>query len=185
MGTDKALLVFEGRPLVLRVAERLEAVAAPVLVATGRPGRLGPLGLPEVADVALDCGPLGGLVAGLEASPHQLTAVVAVDMPYISSELLAFLGSLHDDEDAVVPAGATGPEPLHAVYSRSALPAMRNALAQRRYGLRHLLSQLRVRQVAAAEWARIDIDPRFAFNINRPEDLETGTSRGDDAAGSA
>lgn len=173
MGEDKALIVFEGRALIQRVAERLARAADPVLVASGRPGRLASIGFPEVADFAPGCGPLGGLVAGLLASPHQLTAVVAVDMPYASSELLAFLASLHQDEDAVAPVGETGTEPLHAVYSRSALPKMREALLQRQYGLRRLLSQLRVRQVVAPEWAHLEVDPRFAFNINRPGDLKT------------
>jgi molybdopterin-guanine dinucleotide biosynthesis protein A len=173
MGEDKALLVFEGRPLIQRVAERLAGAADPVLVATGRPGRLGSIGLPEVADSAVGRGPLAGLVAGLSASPHQLTAVVAVDMPYASPELLAFLASLHEDEDAVAPLGETGAEPLHAVYSRSALPAMQEALLERQYGLRRLLSQLRLRRVEASEWDHLHVDPRFAFNINRPQDLKT------------
>jgi molybdopterin-guanine dinucleotide biosynthesis protein A len=93
-------------------------------------------------------------------------------MPYVSPELLKFLASLRQGEDAVVPMGATGLEPLHAVYSTSALPAMRSALADGRYGLRQLLSDLRVREVRASEWYPSTIDPRFAFNINRPEDLD-------------
>jgi molybdopterin-guanine dinucleotide biosynthesis protein A len=172
MGKEKALTVFESRPLIERVAERLALAASPVLVAPGQPGRLGSLSFPEVPDWAPGCGPLGGLVAGLQASPHELMAVVAVDMPYASSELLAFLASRHQDEDAVAPMGETGVEPLHAVYSRSALPVMREALSKRQYGLRRLLTRLRVRQVEGVEWAHLDIDPRFAFNINRPEDLE-------------
>ena len=172
MGREKALIDFEGQPLVLRVADRLARAADPVLLATGNPGRLGPVGYREVADVSAECGPLGGLVAGLEASPHELVAVVAVDMPYVSPELLKFLVSLRQGEDAVVPMGATGLEPLHAVYSTSALPAMRNALADGRYGLRQLLSDLRVREVRASEWSPSTIDPRFVFNINRPEDLD-------------
>lgn len=172
MGREKALIDFEGQPLVLRVADRLARAADPVLLATGNPGRLGPVGYREVADASAECGPLGGLVAGLEASPHELVAVVAVDMPYVSPELLKFLASLCQGEDVVLTMGATGLEPMHAVYSISALPAMRNALADGRYGLRQLLSDLRVREVRASEWSPGTIDPRFAFNINRPEDLD-------------
>jgi molybdopterin-guanine dinucleotide biosynthesis protein A len=172
MGRDKALIDFEGQPLVLRVADRLARAAHPVLLATGSLGRLGPVGYREVADVSGECGPLGGLLAGLEASPHELVAVVAADMPYVSPELLKFLASLSQGEDAVVPMGATGLEPLHAVYSTSALPAMRKALADGHYGLRQLLSDLRVREVRAFEWSPSAIDPRFAFNINTPEDLD-------------
>lgn len=172
MGREKALVDFDGQPLVKRVADRLARVADPVLVATGNPGRLGHLGYQELADVASGCGPLGGLVAGLEASPHELVAVVAVDMPHLSPELLELLVSVRRGEDAVVPLGSTGLEPLHAVYSTSALPSMREALARGRYGLQQLLSHLRVREVPASEWAAATVDPRFAFNINRPEDLE-------------
>jgi molybdopterin-guanine dinucleotide biosynthesis protein A len=182
MGQEKALIDFEGRPLVLRVADGLAQMADPVLLATGDPGRLGPLGYREVADAIADCGPLGGLVAGLEASPHALMAVVAVDMPYLSPELLGLLASLWQGEAAVVPMGETGREPLHAVYSTGALPALQGALADGRYGLRQLLSALAVREVDASQWAGRDIDPRFAFNINRPEDLGV---RGHGGAGSA
>jgi molybdopterin-guanine dinucleotide biosynthesis protein A len=172
MGREKALVSFEGQPMVLRVAERMALAADPVLLATGRPGRLGPLGYPEVADVVAECGPLGGLVAGLEASPHELMAVAAVDMPYLSPELMRFLASLRQDEDAVVPIGTTGPEPLHAVYASSAIPAMRDALAEGRYGLRLLLEGLRVREVPSSEWSPRGVDPGFAFNLNTPADLD-------------
>jgi molybdopterin-guanine dinucleotide biosynthesis protein A len=171
LGTEKALIDFEGQPLVFRVADRMARVAEPVLLATGSPGRLGPVGYPEIADATPEGGPLSGLVAGLQASSHELMAVVAVDMPHLSPELLGFLASLRRGEDAVVPVGATGLEPLHAVYATSALPVMREALAGGRYGLRHLLQNLRVREVRASEWAAMAIEPRFAFNINRPEDL--------------
>lgn len=171
MGQDKALMLFEEQPLITRVAERLAAVADPVLIATGTTGRIGKLGYPEVTDAPPDSGPIGGLVAGLEASPHQLLAAVAVDMPHVSGELLTFLASLHDGEDAVVPIGDTGAEPLHAVYSRTALPAMSEAIAAGRYSLRQLLSKLYVREVSPAEWAAVAVDARFAFNLNRPEDL--------------
>jgi molybdopterin-guanine dinucleotide biosynthesis protein A len=170
-GREKALIEFEGQSLVLRVAGRLARVADPVLLATGTPGRLGPVGYPEVADAGADRGPLGGVVAGLEASPHLLMAVTAVDMPYVSPELMQLLASLHQDEDTVVPMGTTGPEPLHAVYATSALPAMRQALAGGRYGLRRLLADLRVRRVVESEWLHRGVDPRFALNINSPADL--------------
>jgi molybdopterin-guanine dinucleotide biosynthesis protein A len=172
MGSDKALVEVEGRPLVLRVAERLREIADPVILAPGRPGRLGRLGYLEVADEVADAGPLAGLVAGLAASPHELTAVVAVDMPFASARLFALLAGLHDREhDAVVPVSAHGPEPLHAVYARSAVLPLRSALLEGRLDLRAALTGLRVRVVLEREWIAADPTRRFALNVNRPEDL--------------
>lgn len=184
MGADKALLPVEGTPLVVRVAERLSLVARPVLLAPGMPGRLGRLGYPEVADAVPGGGPLAGLVAGLEASPHPLTAVVAVDMPLVSPEVFRLLAALRGDEDAVVPVTARGLQPLHAIYARSALPVLRAALEEGRLALRAALQGLRVREVGEDEWCRADPAGTFALNVNTAADLARvprgprGTARG-------
>jgi molybdopterin-guanine dinucleotide biosynthesis protein A len=170
MGVEKASLRFEGEPLVVRVARRLSSVADPVLLAPGAPGRLGMLGFAEVADAATGAGPLGGLIAGLEASPHPLVAVAAVDMPFASPELFRELVRLCEGQDAVVPVTSSGPEPLHAVYSRSAIPALRAALSGGRLALRSVLTTIRVREVREEEWRAFDPTGRFALNVNQRED---------------
>jgi molybdopterin-guanine dinucleotide biosynthesis protein A len=172
MGRDKALIEVRGRVLVDVLAERMQGVADPVLLAPGRPGRLGPRPYPEVADAAPDAGPLGGVIAALEASPCPLMAVVAVDMPHANPEVLTVLAKLHDGEDAVVPVTDAGLEPLHAVYATSALAPLRAALGTGRYGMRDVLASLTVREVGKKEWGSIDPSGGFATNINRPEDLD-------------
>jgi len=171
MGADKALLHFEGQPLVLRVAGLLAGAADPVFLAPGKRGRLGDLGYLELEDPAPNAGPLAGLAAALEASPHRLVAVVAVDMPFANPRLLRLLARLHAGEDAVVPVTASGPEPLHAVYTTRALPEARLALSEGRLGVRRLLERLRVREVSEPEWRRADPRGRFALNVNSPQDL--------------
>ena len=171
MGTDKARLLVEGQPLVLRVAERVAEAARPMLLASGTPGRLGPLPYAEVADEVPGSGPLGGLTAGLAASPHQLVAVVAVDMPFASPQVLSLLCTLRRDEDAVVPVTDRGPEPLHAVYARDALPALRRALEEGRWTLREVVEGMHARFVPPAEWREADPSAHFALNLNRAGDL--------------
>jgi molybdopterin-guanine dinucleotide biosynthesis protein A len=174
MGSDKALLDVGGEPLVLRVVRRLAEAAAPVLLAPGTPGRFGDLGMPEVADTSPGCGPLGGIVAGLEAAPRPLVAVVAVDMPNCSPEVLRLLARLciEGDWDAAVPVTASGAQPLHAVYSRRrALPSLRSALVDGRLAMRHALADMRVALVGREVWGAADPDGRFAANLNNPADL--------------
>lgn len=172
IGRDKALIPMDGRPLVAHVADRVAAVADPVLLAPGRAGRLGDLGYPQIEDAAPGAGPLGGIVAGLRASPHPLMAVVAGDMPFASPAVLRLLAGLRRREDAVVPVTARGPEPLHAVYARDALPALEDALGAGRLALRDALGRLEVRTVAEDVWRPADPEGRFATNVNRPEDVE-------------
>jgi molybdopterin-guanine dinucleotide biosynthesis protein A len=173
MGRDKALLDIAGQPLVLRVAERIGRACHPVFLAPGRRGRLGDLGygLVEVADAVPAAGPLGGLVAALEASPHRLTAAVAVDLPFASAAVLELLASSCGDADAAVPRTDRGLEPLHAVYARTAVPALRRALSERRVALQAALADLRVIEVPPSRWRALDAGGRFAVNLNDPEDL--------------
>ena len=171
MGRDKALLEIEGEPLVRRVARLLAEAACPVILAPGTPGRLGELGMAEVEDELPDSGPLGGIVAGLAASPSSLLAVVAVDMPMASPAVFRLLASLHGDEDAVVPVTSSGPQPLHSVYSVDALGALRTCLSEGRLRLTDALARLRVRVVMEDEWAVADMTGRFAVNLNAETDL--------------
>jgi molybdopterin-guanine dinucleotide biosynthesis protein A len=172
MGTDKALMPFEGEPLVLRVARRVGLAASPVLLAAGRRGRLGDLGYDEVDDEVEDAGALGGLVAGLAATPHPLLAVVAVDMPFVSPEVLGLLARLIGGDDAAIPTTDGGLEPLHAVYSVRALPGLRAALDAGQLVLREVVGErLRLRVLREGEWRTADPEGGFAFNVNRPEDL--------------
>ena len=177
MGQEKALLEIDGVPLVRRVARRMAGVADTVLIAPGAAGRLGDLGYPEVADRLSDAGPLGGLVAGLAASPLPLLAVVAVDMPHASPELMALLArtcrrdGLEPRFDAAVPVTAACAQPLHAVYSRSALPALETALMDGRLAMNDALTALRVALVGENEWRVADPSGRFADNANTLNDL--------------
>lgn len=171
MGVDKALLVLDGERLVDRAAARLGAVAAPVLLACGARA-LTVAGCSTVADMVAGAGPLGGIAAGLRVSPHRLLAVVAVDMPWLDAALLAGLAAAwRPGDDAVVPLSGRGPEPLHAVYARSALAVLEEALGAGRLRIQDALGGLRVRTVDAAELAGDIATARFALNLNRPADL--------------
>jgi molybdopterin-guanine dinucleotide biosynthesis protein A len=170
MGTDKALLELDGERLVDRVAGRLARVADPVLVATGTPGRLGPLPWAEVADDPAggpQAGPLAGIVAGLRASPSPHVAVVAVDAPYPDPQLLRALADSWAGEAALVPLDAGGrPQPLHAVYAADAAAALAAQLAT---GEHRVLPA--VLAAGGRTWSPpAGWDDAWAINWNTPED---------------
>ena len=171
MGQDKAALTFWGRPLARWTADVLELVCDEVLVASGDGTRLEWLGLTQVADAVPDAGPLGGIVAGLEHASHELVAVVAGDMPFASVDVFGLLAGSWTGEDAVVPRTDRGLEPLHAIYAKAAAQPLRVALTEGRLAMHEALRSLRIRELEEREWRAVDPSGRFAFNVNRPEDL--------------
>jgi molybdopterin-guanine dinucleotide biosynthesis protein A len=172
MGRDKASLSVDGEPLAARVARVLGTVCAEVLVASGDGVRLAWLGLPQVADEPPGRGPLGGIVAGLGRASNELVAVVAVDMPFASGPVLELLARTWKGEPAVVPVTERGPEPLHAVYARSARQAFAARPAAGTGSVREALRAVGARFIPEGEWAAADPSGRFAWNVNHPEDLD-------------
>lgn len=174
MGEDKALKPFLGRPLILRVVERLAPLADEILVTTNDLERYAFLGLRLVPDLVPGCGPLGGLHAGLTAASHPLVAVVACDMPFASAPLLEACARLLVEEraDVVIPRSGSGLEPLHAVYRReTCLPAIQAALQAGQFKVIGWFPQVKVREVGETEIAALDPSGRAFWNVNTPAEF--------------
>lgn len=171
MGTDKAVMVRDGERLVDRAVRELTTVCDEVLLAPGQHRALHVLGTRPVADAEAGVGPLGGLIGGLEAAGNPLVAVLAVDHPDASAEVLVALAAVWDGEAAVVPEVDGQVQPLHAVWSREAAADLRRLLAAGDRSLRQVFGALDTRIAGPEVWGGIDPDGSFARNVNWPEDL--------------
>jgi FdhD protein len=170
MGSDKALLPYHGGRLIEAIHRRMAELFEEVVVVTGAPGRYDFLPCRRVPDLFEGMGALGGIHSALAHSGTELVFVVACDMPAVSGELVRHLCAMAEGADAVVPEGEKGLEPLHAVYRKSALPAIEKSLRDGERRVVSFFDRVTVRRVSAGDVSRID--PAFdAFrNINTPED---------------
>ena len=177
LGRDKAVEPFAGEPLIRRVIRRAsEAVSAHhVVVVVADADRAAELPLDDdhlvAVDVFPDCGSLGGIYTGLNASPTQWSLVTACDMPFLSAPLLSHLASLRDGFDAVVPVVDGRPEPTHALYTRRCLPPIEARLRTGQLKISGFFDDVAVRYVPENDIREFDPDLLSFFNINRPEDL--------------
>src|SRR5216683_372936 len=130
MNTDKAFLDFGGQTLLDRALSVIGTLCDSVAI-VGDPAKFAKHASSKygsskcgsvVADIFSGCGPLAGIHAALVHSPAELNLMLAVDMPSVSTELLAFLFAAATDEDndaiVTVPRTTNGLQPLCAVYRR-------------------------------------------------------------------
>jgi len=104
MGSDKALLVVDGRPLAVAVADALwEAGLRPVWCQGGDATALAAMGLTVVADESPGNGPLAGIITALRHAEGGDIVVAACDLPDLAPDAVR---SLLDAEPA---AGADPP----------------------------------------------------------------------------
>lgn len=172
MGTNKALLNFDGEPLIQRLSHRLQIWFDQVVLVTNTPELYQFLGLPMFGDRIAGLGPLGGLEAGLSASRHDYVFFCATDMPFVSEELVRYMVGLAPGYDIVVPMVGGEYEPMHAVYSRSCLPLVTEKLESRRLRLVSIFDASRLRVVTETEIHPFGDPDRLFFNCNTPADLE-------------
>lgn len=175
MGTDKAALRVGGQRLVDRVVTRLREVAVEVVVTAGPDRRLEPEGAREIRDEGV--GPLGGILAGLEAVTARDVAVVAVDHPDPCTALLVALAARRAGAPCAAPVVGGRLQPLHAVWAREAAPAVRTAVAAGERSPTRLLQGWSVERVGPDLWARYDPSGRFARGWNHPDDLDGRVER--------
>lgn len=171
MGTDKSLLVVDGRPLAQRTAEVLAAAgASEVLVVGGDAVTLVGLGLEVVPDRHPGAGPLGGLVTALETAHEAVVVVLACDL--IRAEpaaVTAVVDAIEADPDACWAAPVSGGrrQLLHAAYRRVSLDHWATAFAAGERSLRRPAALVPGVEV-------VGIDPLWLADADTPQDLPDG-----------
>lgn len=177
MGRPKALLRFEGAPLVAHVVRILRAAFAETIVVAA-PGReLPDLPAAVVRDEVPHRGPVGGLVYGLRAAGRELCFVSSCDAPFLSAPLASHLVSRLVDCDVAVPRWGDRFQPLHAAYRRSVLPRLERQLERGESRMIDLFDQVRTCTIEPEEVRRFDPEGWSFFNVNTPEDYERALRR--------
>lgn len=170
MGTDKAFVEFGGQTLLARALNVAGAVRNSAAI-VGDIARFREYGT-VVADIFAGCGPLGGIHAALVFSRADLNLMLAVDMPFVSRELLEFLFAEAEKSDALVtvPRAGKGSQPLCAIYRREFAAAAEEALRAGNYKIDALFSGVPIRVVEESELVAAGFSAQSFFNVNTPQD---------------
>ena len=156
-GSDKALALLAGEPLLAHAARAIEPYVSEVVIC----GRAGPIaGMTAVADCpGPDLGPLGGLCGALHfaaARGYAQILSIGCDMPVVREDLIERL--LASD-----PAGYVVEAPILGCWPAAWAGALKDHLSR--------LDDRSIRRWAASMGAK-PIEAGVAIaNVNRPDDL--------------
>jgi len=116
-------------------------------------------------------GPLVGIYSGLLSARTDLSLVVACDMPFVRPALAQALLSRSAGVDVVVVRVGGYYEPLCAVYRRSTLATIREAVGRGELKVTAIYSRLRLYEVSETEAREHDSDLSSFLNLNTPREL--------------
>lgn len=171
MGTDKAFVTFDGCTLLARALELARSVTPDVRL-VGDPSKFASSAA-VVEDMFPGCGPLGGIHAALRASSAELNLIIAVDIPFLSTDLLCYLVERARNSPAAVtvPRFGRGLQPLCAVYRRAFAESAERALTQGHYKIDALFMDESAQVIGEEELKGKGFSADMFRNLNTPEDL--------------
>ncbi|MBN1627246.1 MAG: molybdenum cofactor guanylyltransferase [Deltaproteobacteria bacterium] len=177
-GTNKAFADVNGRQLIRRVIDIMGSVFEELIIITNDPGEYSSLGLPMYEDLIKGLGPLGGIYTGLEEMPERHGFFVACDMPFLNEDLIRHITEkISDDLDAVVPKIDWKMEPLHSLYSKTCLPAIKELIDSGECMINRFFQSIRAKFINEDEIRRHDPLMMSFYNINRPGELVEAVNR--------
>ena len=178
MGKNKAFVPIDGVPIITRIHTLLTELFDEVIIITNQNDLFKNLDSRIYADLLPDKGALGGLYTGVFFSSFDYSFCVACDMPFIKRSLVQFLIRNTDNADAVVPRTSDGLQPLHAIYSKRCLDAMRRVIDQGKYKIIDFYNLVKVKILEESDFLYLDPLKESFMNVNTPEELRFAKAKG-------
>ena len=182
MKTDKAFLEFGGETFLTRAVKTLSSVCenrVKIVLNKSQTNFIEKLPdrIPHIFDVCEKRGALGGIHAALKDCRKDWAIILAVDLPFVTSEAIENLASIAVESKefaALVPIQTDGrPQPICAVYqAEDCLPKLENLLTATTFAsVKDFLKLLPTRFIEQDELAT-NAGKNLFFNVNRPADFQ-------------
>lgn len=170
-GKDKSFVLFNGKPLIEILIDKLSSLFEDLMIITNRPRLYEKYKIRTETDLIKDCGPLGGIYTGLSTSNTRHNFFVACDMPFINSELIKYMCKNAYGYDVVVPKINNRYESLFAIYSKTCLKFIKLMLDKKIFKISKFFPKVVVREISENEVLSFVLPQEIFMNINTPEDL--------------
>lgn len=156
-GSDKARVLTDGRPQLVRVADQLQEIASTIRVVARSPGSYDDLGFTTLADSVPGKGPMGGLLAALEdAAPAPWVFLAACDQPGIRTAWARQLLDARRQDIRAVVYRSDRFHPLFAVYHLELMEELRRRIGRGDLKMQHLFEEVPARILPVPEgWGEL------------------------------
>ncbi|MBC8473649.1 MAG: molybdenum cofactor guanylyltransferase [Candidatus Omnitrophica bacterium] len=173
MKTDKAFLSLGSRTMIEEVISRLEKKFSKLMIIANDREKYARFGIKVIKDIVPDQGPLGGIYTGLVKSDSLYNFIFSCDAPFVNPDLIDYMIAKAKDFDIIIPKWQDRFEPLHAIYSKNCIEAIKRQLEKNELKVTNFLQYVKVKVINEKEISRFVSSQPFFANINTPQDLLT------------
>jgi molybdopterin-guanine dinucleotide biosynthesis protein A/molybdopterin converting factor small subunit len=177
MGQAKALLMFDGEPLIAHVVRMLQRLFSEIVVVASPDQELPGLPVTLVRDDVAFQGPVSGIYHGVNASSASISFVCSCDLPFVNLPLVSYLVSQVGGYEVVVPYWEGRFQPLFAIYRKTVAPYLRAQLNRGELRPVFLFDKVQTRKIDQEEIRDYDPEGLSFFNMNTPQDYEAALQK--------
>jgi molybdenum cofactor guanylyltransferase len=165
MGRDKALLDWNGRPLLLHMVDLLRSATDGVQV----------VGRDLLPDRVPGRGPLSGIATALAVSSSDANLIAAVDLPFLTKDFLIYLRSQIERSNRPLFVCKIGSDfPLCLGIRRSLLGEVERRLSRGELSVHGFIEGSDAEVILETELREAGFETGIFRNLNTPEDYRNG-----------
>jgi len=172
MKKNKVLLQINKKLVIESIVEKLKIVFDDIVIIGNLSLDCRFSGVKLVKDMVFEKGPLGGIYTGLSVSQSKYNFICGCDMPFLNINLIQYMVRKKTDYNVVIPKYGDCFEPLHAVYSKSIIPVIKEKIEQGPYSIQSIFPKVKVKYITEKEMEKFGNWRKFFFNINTPSQLK-------------
>ena len=151
MGRDKVFLKIGEKTFIEHICEELSCFGE-LLISCRDPEKFRGLGYATVTDERDGFGPLEGIRQLIRHAACDDIFICAVDMPFISKELVEFLWKKKDPgSDCISVVCRENPEPMCAIYNKRVLPVIESMVGQGKGRVSDLFEKISMQTVRLSD----------------------------------
>lgn len=166
MGTDKGLLLLNGKPMVAHVMDTLKQITDDIIIISNN-AAYKVFGIPVYSDLIKDAGPLAGIYTGLKYAKHDKNIVISCDVPFVSVVLLNKLVENSKNFDVTIPIHNNKTHQVIGVYDKKCISIFKNELYNNQLKMKVVLEKINLNIVDANKF-----DEKEFTNINTSVELK-------------
>lgn len=174
MGTDKGLLLFEGKTMIQYVIDQMQPVFTKLVIVSNNP-EYEKFGLEVIPDLIKDIGPAGGIYTVLNHSETKLNFIVSCDMPFVTKEAIDFVFKNRNESQIVLLENQGKLEPLFGIYAKDCEAVWLQLIQQNTIKLQDMVLHFKLKTILGEN--NEIFAASFFKNINTKEDFNNALNR--------
>ena len=164
MKQDKALVELNGKTLLNHQIDNLSPIFKEIIISANTNYNCD---YKIINDIEKDKGPIGGIYSILQNINTEKAFIIAVDMPYITEDIITKLIDNSNKFDITIPIINNRIEPTCAIYSKECISVIKKQLTLNNYKLADFIAKCKTNYT---EFNTVFFK-KFR-NLNTPDDLE-------------